>query len=314
MTAWHTAGHAGVGHAVCGGEDRAAAAGAGAEAVASPLFQVGLRRSLLDSDDLAVAGGYLRRPLHGFDRDLSIIGGVVGELPAILVYGDVQAGRRVYVSMAAWNLTGRPGGEEVHMHFGPFDLPGDDPDGRLAFEDALGRLCAMVAGGMADWFHLVRFGRARLGNGQQWDFTADVGLPLDHDRQEPWLDCDTHPRRSAWSSRPHTSCANASTAASWCRPSPDPSPHTSALGTKTASMSRVGCRSSYARAVAAPYVLGPSQTRCRVVVPMKLPRRRNAADDSTRARAGPGWVGHHARSRMRVPLATVLSWAKYARC
>jgi hypothetical protein len=143
-------------------EDRATPAGSGRETAASPLFQVGLRRSLLGSawrDDLAVAGGYVSRPLHGFDRDLSVIGGVVGELPAILVHGEVQAGRRVFVSVAAWNLTGRRPGGAVHLNFAPFDLPGGDVEARLAFEDGLGRLCAVVAGGMADWFHLVRFGR-----------------------------------------------------------------------------------------------------------------------------------------------------------
>lgn len=130
----------------------------------APGFVVALRQSWLTSrwhDDLAPLAGLLNRPLHSLDVDLQVIQQALHDLPVVLVHGQVQDGGRVWPALSAWNIAPDTGGASLHLTFPSFDLPEpDDRRGRLELGDVLGRMFALTAGNLGDWFHLLRHGRA----------------------------------------------------------------------------------------------------------------------------------------------------------
>jgi hypothetical protein len=126
-------------------------------------FEVGLRRSWDRSpwrSNAQASAGDLVRPLNRLDHDLRAIGRYVGDLPVMLISGSVQRGRRLLPELTAWNLTAP--GSVVSLALSPIMQPEGDADTMIAFEDALGELFATVAGGLADWFHLMNNQRAPL--------------------------------------------------------------------------------------------------------------------------------------------------------
>ncbi|MGW2253478.1 hypothetical protein ACWCXH_25265 [Kitasatospora sp. NPDC001660] len=130
-------------------------------------FRVSIRRSWLReswSNDLVPLDGFLKRPLRNTDLDILIIQRALRDLPVVLVHGEVQSNQRAWYSLHAWNIVDSPELRSVQMNFPPLSLPqADPPEGRaarlLAFEDELGGSTAIIAGLIAEWFHLVKYGR-----------------------------------------------------------------------------------------------------------------------------------------------------------
>ncbi|MER5933019.1 hypothetical protein [Streptomyces sp. NPDC002054] len=131
-------------------------------------FRFSIRRAWSQSEwsaDLAGMDGAISRPLRNTDVDILIIQRALRDLPVVLVYGVVQANRRVWPSLCAWNIVDSPELRSIHMTFPPLPLPDPVPDSapqsaaQLAFEDELGTSTAITAGLIAEWFHLVRSGR-----------------------------------------------------------------------------------------------------------------------------------------------------------
>jgi hypothetical protein len=131
-------------------------------------FRVAIRRQWLQSpwsSDLVSLDGALKRPLISTDVDIFHIQRALRDLPVILVYGEVQSNSRVWPALCAWNIVDSPELRSVQVNFPPVSLPGashqDPPDSNsiLAFEDELGGSTAITAGLIAEWFHLVKYGR-----------------------------------------------------------------------------------------------------------------------------------------------------------
>jgi hypothetical protein len=130
----------------------------------APGFVVALRQSWLTSgwhDDLAPLAGLLNRPLEHLDVDLQVVQQALHDLPVVLVHGQVQDGGRVWPALSAWNIAPGTGGSSLHLTFPSFDLPdAGDRRARLELGDTLGRMFALTAGNLGDWFHLLHHGRA----------------------------------------------------------------------------------------------------------------------------------------------------------
>ncbi|MBM7776418.1 hypothetical protein JOD54_006622 [Actinokineospora baliensis] len=125
-------------------------------------FAVALRRAWTASpwnDDLALLPRLVHRPLRDFDTDVWAIRGALSGFPVVLVYGRV-VGERVIPALAAWNLLPRATTGVLDTTFPAFDLPADtDWAGRLRLGDHLGRMFALTAGNLGDWFHLLTHDR-----------------------------------------------------------------------------------------------------------------------------------------------------------
>jgi len=137
-------------------------------------FRVAIRRKWLQSSwssDLVSLDGAIRRPLTNTDVDIFHIQKALRELPVILVCGEVQSNSRVWPALCAWNIVDSPELRSVQVNFPPVSLPMEscqgspDSNSTLAFEDELGGSIAITAGLIAEWFHLVKYGRTpRLHN------------------------------------------------------------------------------------------------------------------------------------------------------
>ncbi|MFD7716503.1 hypothetical protein [Streptomyces sp. NPDC059814] len=131
-------------------------------------FRVAIRRKWLQSpwsSDLISLDGALKRPLISTDVDIFHIQKALRDLPVILVYGEVQSSSRVWPTLCAWNIVDSPELRSVQVNFPPVALPefnqqGSDSNSALAFEDELGGSTAITAGLIAEWFHLVKYGRS----------------------------------------------------------------------------------------------------------------------------------------------------------
>jgi hypothetical protein len=139
-------------------------------------FQIALRRPSIDTDwsgDVARLSGLVQRSLHRADADEVAIRSVLADFPVILVYGDVQANRRVWVTVATWNLTADhpptidqrnevdlqiPEASVVNLPGLPIPIAGtaDADDALLALEDDVSRLVWLYVGLFAEWFHVAR--------------------------------------------------------------------------------------------------------------------------------------------------------------
>ncbi|MFC9331495.1 hypothetical protein [Kitasatospora sp. NPDC057015] len=131
-------------------------------------FRVAVRRSWMGSPwsgDLGLLDGAISRPLRGTDADLLILRHALRDLPAVVVYGEVQSGVRVWPSLAAWNIADTSSMRSIQVNFPPLSIPveavGPDahPTSRLQFEDELGYSISVTAALIAEWFHLANFGR-----------------------------------------------------------------------------------------------------------------------------------------------------------
>lgn len=129
-------------------------------------FRVAIRRSWKSKgwhDDVGLLDGLISRPLRNTDTDLMVIQQDLYDLPVIIAYGEVQDSTRVWTSLSAWNIAVGDGTPAIHINLPPMHLePDDEAQGiksRLAFEDELGDRIALVAGTLAEWFHVVNHGR-----------------------------------------------------------------------------------------------------------------------------------------------------------
>ncbi|SER37224.1 hypothetical protein [Actinokineospora terrae] len=123
---------------------------------------VALRRAWTASpwhDDLALVPRLVQRPLRDFDTDVWTIRGTLAGLPVVLLYGRL-VGDRVVPALAAWNLLPQSPNTVLETTFPAFDIPsGVDWAGRLRLGDHLGRMFALTAGNLGDWFHLLTHDR-----------------------------------------------------------------------------------------------------------------------------------------------------------
>ncbi|MFD7649246.1 hypothetical protein ACFV5M_16575 [Streptomyces albidoflavus] len=131
-------------------------------------FRVAIRRAWVNSQwaaDVGSMDGTMKRPLRQTDLDVALVQRALSDLPVILVYGDVQAGRRVWPTLTAWNIVDS-GSQSIQVNFPPLALPPASPDeevqraNRLSFEDELGYSTALTIGLLGEWFHLANYGRA----------------------------------------------------------------------------------------------------------------------------------------------------------
>ncbi|MFD8865776.1 hypothetical protein ACFV1F_15605 [Streptomyces sp. NPDC059590] len=131
-------------------------------------FRVAIRRAWVNSQwatDVCSMDGTMNRPLRQTDLDVTLLQRALSDLPVILVYGDVQAGRRVWPTLTAWNIVDSVNFESVQVNFPPLSLPPTSSDeeirraNRLAFEDELGYSTALTVGLLGEWFHLAKYGR-----------------------------------------------------------------------------------------------------------------------------------------------------------
>ncbi|MBB4983407.1 MULTISPECIES: hypothetical protein [Streptomyces] len=131
-------------------------------------FRVAIRRAWLNSPwagDVACFDGAMKRPLRNADADILLLQRALRDLPVILVYGDVQTGRRVWPTLVAWNMVEAQDFRSIHINFPHLSLPVESADeearrsSRLAFEDELGESTAVTVAVLAEWFHLARYGR-----------------------------------------------------------------------------------------------------------------------------------------------------------
>ncbi|MFD9537575.1 hypothetical protein [Streptomyces sp. NPDC060010] len=133
-------------------------------------FLLALRRTwdrMPWQDDLVPVAGAIGRPLRNLDLDVRIIREALHDLPVVLAYGEVQAGRRVLLELCAWNILGEAaGGSAIRLSVPGLTLPhpedGSDrvpTEAALAFEDELGTFCGVLIGVLCDWFHLTHRGR-----------------------------------------------------------------------------------------------------------------------------------------------------------
>ncbi len=132
-------------------------------------FRVAIRRAWVNSQwaaDVCSMDGTIKRPLRQTDVDVALLQRALGDLPVILIYGDVQAGKRVWPTLTAWNIVDTFGFQSVQVNFPPLSLPPASSDeeiqraNRLAFEDELGYSTALTVGLLGEWFHLANYGRA----------------------------------------------------------------------------------------------------------------------------------------------------------
>lgn len=131
-------------------------------------FRVAIRRAWVNSQwaaDVGSMDGTLKRPLRQTDLDVALLQRALSDLPVILVYGDVQAGKRVWPSLTAWNIVDSSN-QSIQVNFPPLALPLNSADdeiqraNRLAFEDELGYSTAFTIGLLGEWFHLANYGRS----------------------------------------------------------------------------------------------------------------------------------------------------------
>ncbi|PBC82166.1 hypothetical protein SAMN05216511_5160 [Streptomyces sp. KS_16] len=131
-------------------------------------FRVAIRRAWVNSPwaaDVCSMDGTMNRPLRQTDLDVALLQRALGDLPVILIYGDVQAGRRVWPTLTAWNIVSSAELQSVQVNFPPLSLPPGSSDeeiqrsNRLAFEDELGYSTALTVGLLGEWFHLANYGR-----------------------------------------------------------------------------------------------------------------------------------------------------------
>ncbi|MFD9164036.1 hypothetical protein ACFVZ8_18935 [Streptomyces sp. NPDC059558] len=129
-------------------------------------FRYAIRQAWIQSQwagDLVSLDGVINRPLRNTDLDILLIQRALRNLPVILVYGRVQSNRRVWPSLCAWNVVDSPEMRSIQFTFPPLSIPDPGSVGQpaqLVFEDELGTTTAISAGLIAEWFHLVRYGRA----------------------------------------------------------------------------------------------------------------------------------------------------------
>ncbi|MFJ1545974.1 hypothetical protein [Streptomyces sp. NPDC088246] len=131
-------------------------------------FRVAIRRAWVNSQwaaDVGSMDGTMKRPLRQTDLDVALLQRALSDLPVILVYGDVQAGRRVWPSLTAWNIVDSSN-QSIQVNFPPLALPLNSVNeeiqraNRLAFEDELGYSTALTIGLLGEWFHLANYGRS----------------------------------------------------------------------------------------------------------------------------------------------------------
>ncbi len=130
-------------------------------------YRFGLRNSWAASpwsDDAAPLDGLFSRPLYRGDLDVYLVRAEIGDFPAVLVNGHIQAGARVWLTLSAWGILSDDAG--IRIQFPYLDLPAvsrDDLQARrkaqLQIEDEICARFAPVAAQLFDWFHLTRHGR-----------------------------------------------------------------------------------------------------------------------------------------------------------
>ena len=126
-------------------------------------------RSYLKSID-----GLIVRPLHHGDVDLHAIREELYDIPVVLIHGGIQADRRVWPEIVAWNLISEPPQQSrqrdpralppaLRISLPMIEVPRsserDAVTAELKVQDQLAQLCILVVGMLGDWFRTIRSGQ-----------------------------------------------------------------------------------------------------------------------------------------------------------
>ena len=117
---------------------------------------------------LACHDGAFRRPPKRRTADLWRVRQALGDLPTVLVHGQIEDGA-LMARVTAWNLFADAGAnlDKVEVELPDMILPtptGDvcaDREELVRLYEQVADECAIVAGACGDWFHLLRHGRIR---------------------------------------------------------------------------------------------------------------------------------------------------------
>ncbi|MFE5561196.1 hypothetical protein [Streptomyces sp. NPDC056544] len=173
------------------------------------------------SQDMGRLTGVFRRPLRMLDVDLLTTRQVLGDVPTVLVFGEIEEDHRLWLNVIGWHLLspppppqpspassptvpsrGRHGeGEAFRLILPPLEIPhGSGPEGareRAAFRDAVAADALLVAELYAEWFHAAH-GRAPSFHQRLPEAAADLrgavaagsaamlDIAVEHGRMEPF--------------------------------------------------------------------------------------------------------------------------------
>ncbi|MFF1702976.1 hypothetical protein [Streptomyces sp. NPDC058252] len=168
------------------------------------------------SQDMGRLTGVFRRPLRMLDVDLHTTRQVLGDVPTVLVFGEIESNHRLWVNVVGWHLTPRtrgpddfparvtgvdPGtGDAFRLILPPIEIPQDGGPAaaheRVAFRDAVAADALLFAELYAEWFHTAH-GRtptlhkhlpetaAPLQSAMAVGSAAMLDIAVAHDRIEP---------------------------------------------------------------------------------------------------------------------------------
>ena len=114
------------------------------------------------ADDVHTLTGVIERPLKHQDLDVHLIARAMPEIPAILIYGHVDAENSLWLSIYAWNIVANnPDQEPMRLAFPRIDCPDVSTTSRALQEwkeKVVTQVITIIAL-LGQWFFLVRHGR-----------------------------------------------------------------------------------------------------------------------------------------------------------
>ncbi|MEU1201625.1 hypothetical protein ABZ446_36150 [Streptomyces sp. NPDC005813] len=168
------------------------------------------------SQDMGRLTGVFRRPLRMLDVDLRTTHQVLGDVPTVVVFGEIESNHRLWVNVVGWHLTPRTGGPDgspargigdgcgpgdaFRLILPPIEIPQDGKlagaRDRVAFRDTVAADALLFAELYAEWFHTAN-GRtptlhkqlpeavAPLQNAMAVGSAAMLDIAVTHGRIEP---------------------------------------------------------------------------------------------------------------------------------
>jgi hypothetical protein len=124
-------------------------------------------------EDMGRLTGVFRRPLRMLDVDLLTIRRLLGDVPTVLVFGEIESDHRLWVNVIGWSLApelettdneappDQPiAAEAFRLVLPPVELPdGDGPNNsrkHVVFRDEVAAEALLFAELYAEWFHVGR--------------------------------------------------------------------------------------------------------------------------------------------------------------
>lgn len=128
-------------------------------------------------EDMGRLTGVFRRPLRMLDVDLLTVRQLLGDVPTVVVFGNIESNHRLWINVIGWNLAPEldtsdnetPEGalsdqqvaaEAFRLVLPPVDLPendgADSSREHVAFRDEVAAEALLFAELYAEWFHVAR--------------------------------------------------------------------------------------------------------------------------------------------------------------